>query len=250
MYKKKIILVQLILLSISYFVYSQKTVKTYIGYDIRNSSCEIFNSVNIELSEPPYKDNFQKLISSERTKYPLQTQNSIEGFITDFNITLDKTKKQYEAQEFLWKTGKEIGKYGLNVLGKYAQALPTKHLTNFLTPAIQQGYELYVDDEIKKGIEEHKDDIDKIIKDRINLLYSNGIDVSKASDETAFKSMFEIAHGDIPALNKEQYITFNTELTKRAYDFIEKDRADLKFLRLLIPHKYLLNNFQYHLKHL
>lgn len=216
----------------------QSTVERYKDYDIRNSSCDIFNAVNLELGKPAYTKDFQKLLTTEQAKYPLQTQNNVEGFVNDFNLTLDKTKKRYEAQEFLWKTGKEIGKYGLSVLGNYAQALPTKHLTNFLTPAIQQGYELYVDNEINKGIEEHKNDIDKIIKNRINLLYSNGIDVRTANDEQAFKAMFEVAHGDIPALNRDMNGTLTKELTKRAYDFIDKNRADLQLLNLKTTQQY------------
>jgi hypothetical protein len=218
--------------------YCQNAVESYKNYDIRNSSCEIINAVNIELGKPAYTKDFQLLLNTEQAKYPLQTQNSVEGFINDFNLTLDKTKKQYEAQEFLWKTGKEIGKYGLSVLGNYAQALPTKHLTNFLTPAIQQGYELYVDNEINKGIEEHKNDIDNIIKNRINLLYSNGIDVRTANDEQAFRSMFEVAHGDIPALDRDMNGTLTKELTKRAYDFIAKNRTELQLLNLKTTQQY------------
>lgn len=220
------------------FGYCQNTVECYKDYDIHNSSCEILNAVNIELGKPAYAKDFQKLLESEQAKYPLQTQNSVEGFINDFNSTLDKTKKQYEAQEFLWKTGKEIGKYGLSVLGSYAQALPTKSLTNFLTPAIQQGYELYVDNEINKGIEDHQNDIDNIIKNRINLLYSNGIDVRTANDDQAFKAMFEVAHGDIPALDRDMNGILTKELTKRAYDFIAQNRAGLQLLNLKTTQQY------------
>ncbi|MEX8546646.1 MAG: hypothetical protein V5804_03510 [Mucilaginibacter sp.] len=234
----KIILPILFFSSCLFSAYCQSTVQSYKGYDIRNSSCEIINAVNLELGKPAYTKDFQKLLNVEQAKYPLQTQINVEGFINDFNITLDKTKKQYEAQEFLWKTGKEIGKYGLSVLGNYAQALPTKHLTNFLTPAIQQGYELYVDDEINKGIEEHKNDVDNIIKNRINLLYSNGIDVRTAADEQAFTAMFEVAHGDIPALNRDMNGTLTKELTKRAYDFLAKNRTDLQLLNLKTTQQY------------
>lgn len=216
----------------------QATVNNYETFDIRNSSCEIFNSVNIELGKPAYNDAFLSLKKSQQVKYPLQTQNNVDGFISDFNLTLDNAKKRYESQEFLWKTGKEIGKYGLSVLGNYAQALPTKHITNFLTPAIQQGYELYVDKEIQKGVDEQKEDIDKIIKDRINLLYTNGIDVRTANDEKAFKDMFELAHGDIPALSREQYGMFTKELTKRAYDFMAANRAEIRLIDLKTTQQY------------
>jgi hypothetical protein len=237
---KKLKLPLLIILSSfgSSIVFCQTSVESYKGYDIRNSSCEIINSVNLELGKPATTIDFEKLLKAEKAKYPLQTQNNIEGFINDFNSTLDKTKRRYEAQEFLWKTEKEIGKYGLSVMGNYAQALPTKHLTNFLTPAIQQGYELYVDDEINRGIEAHKNDIDNIIKNRINLLFSNGIDVRTANDEQAFKAMFELAHGDIPTLNRDMNVTVTKELTKRAYDFISKNREGLQLLNLKTTQQY------------
>jgi hypothetical protein len=219
-------------------VKGQQAVDNYKSFDFRNSSCEVFNSVNVELGKPFYADAFLSLKKQQQDKFPLQTQNNVDGFIKDFNLTLDITKKRYESQEFLWKTGKEIGKYGLSVLGNYAQALPTKHITNFLTPAIQQGYELYVDNEIRKGVDLHKNDIDKIIKDRINLLYTNGIDVRTANDEKAFKDMFDLAHGDIPALNREEYGIFNKELTKRAYDFIATNREQIKLIDLRTTQQY------------
>lgn len=218
--------------------YAQTTIDNFKTFDIRNSSCEVINSVSIELGKPAYNHAFLSLRNAEQAKYPLKTQNNVDGFIKDFNLTLDNTKKRYESQEFLWKTGKEIGKYGLSVLGNYAQALPTKHLTNFLAPAIQQGYELYVDNEIQKGVDEHKDDIDKIIKDRINLLYTNGIDVTTTNDEKAFTDMFALAHGEIPALNREQYAMFNKELIKRAYDFIASNRNQIRLVDLRTTQQY------------
>ncbi|MEN2398372.1 hypothetical protein GKZ90_0001170 [Flavobacterium sp. MC2016-06] len=228
----------IILLLIVNIICAQSTVNNFKMFDIRNSSCEVFNSLNIELEGPSYNNGFSSLRKNQQIKYPLQTQNSIDGFINDFNVTLDKTKKRYESQEFLWKTGKEIGKYGLSVLGNYAQALPTKHLTNFLMPAIEQGYELYVDNEIQKGMDLHKDEIDKIIKDRINLLYTNGIDLTTSTDKKAFEDMFALAHGEIPALNREQYAIFNKELTKRAYDFISSNREQIQLLDLRTTKQY------------
>lgn len=212
----------------------QQIVNEYKNYNIKNSSCDVFDAINAELRKPPYAGDLQNL----KPTMSFQTQKDVEEYFGDFNATLEKTKRQYESQEFLWKTGKEIGKYGLSVLGNYAQALPTKHLTNFLTPAIQQGYELYVDNEINKGIDEHKEDIDKLVRDRINLLYSNGFDVTKTTDEESFKAMFSLAHADIPALSRDQYGAFNKELTKFAYDYIAKNRAELKLLDLKASQQY------------
>jgi hypothetical protein len=219
-------------------VNAQSIVDNYKTFDIRNSSCEVINSVNIELGKSAYNNAFISLRNNEQAKYPFQTQNNIDGYISDFNLTLSNTKKLYESQEFLWKTGKEIGKYGLSVLGNYAQALPTKHLTNFLTPAIKKGYELFVNNEIQKGVDEHKNDIDKIITDRINLLYTNGVDVTTANDEKAFTDMFALAHSEIPALNTEQYAMFNKKLTKRAYELMGANRAQMQLLDLRTTHQY------------
>ncbi|WP_149242239.1 hypothetical protein [Dyadobacter sp. 32] len=233
--KKKFILGLLLL---SRFSAAQNAVQNYLVYDIKNSSCEIINSVNTQLNSSNNSDRFKSLIKTEQAKNKLESKNDVETFVNDFNNSLSKTKKQYESQEFLWRTGKEISKYGLSVLGNYAQALPTKHITNFLTPAIQQGYELYVDNEIHQGINNHKDQIDKIISDRVNLLYSNGINVSQATDESTFNAMFALAHADIPALDREQYGIFNKELTKIAYNYIEKNRKDIKLLDLKILNQY------------
>ncbi|NVM66876.1 gas vesicle protein [Mucilaginibacter sp. SG538B] len=219
-------------------VKGQQVIDNYKNYNIRNSSCEIINSVNIEMGKPAYSNAFSSLRSEAQAVYPLQKQSDVDGYIRDFNLTLDNTKKRYESQEFLWKTGREIGKYGLSVLGSYADAIPSKYLTKFLTPAIQQGYELYVDHEIEEGVNEHKEDIDKLIKDRINLLYTNGIDVRTASDGKAFEDMFALAHGEIPALNRDQYGIFNKELTKRAYDFIAANRAEIQLINLKTTQQY------------
>lgn len=217
---------------------AQTTLNRYQSFDISNSSCEAFNAVNLELSSSTYSRNYDALRQSKQKALPLHNQDNVSTFIDEFNTTLGKTKKKYESEEFLWKTGSELGKYGLSVLGNYAQALPTKNLTNFLTPAIQQGYALYVDSEIQNGIDEHKDDIDQLIKNRINLLYSNGIDVRSSTDEAAFNSMFALAHGDIPALDRNQYGIFNKELTKRAYDFLKTNRENMKILDLKLTQQY------------
>jgi|GEM_PF-2439106 len=227
-----------IILSLGNVVNAQTTVNRFKTFDIRNSSCEVLNSINVELGKPPHNNAFLSLKKAEQSNYPLQTKSDVDRYIYDFNLTLDNTRKRYESQEFLLKTRKEFWKYGLSVLGNYGQALPTKHMTNFLTPAIQQGYELYIDNEIQKVIEEHKGDIDKIIKDRINLLYSNGQNVTTTSDEEAFRRMFEMAHADIPALDREHYGIFVKELVKRAYGFIAENRDQIELLDLRTTQQY------------
>jgi len=232
-----ILFIAFLLLKIQY-ANTQSVVDNFRIFDIRYSSCEIINSINKELMIPKYNKEFQMLRDNEQANNQLRSDQDVKAYIDEFNIILGNTKKRYESQEFLWKTKKEIGKYGLSVLGNYAQALPTKHLTNFLTPAIQQGFELYVDGEIEKSVNLHKEDIDKIIKDRINLLYTNGIDVRTANDEIAFTNMFALAHGEIPALNREEYAMFNKELIKRAYDFTSKNRDQIRLLNLKLTSEY------------
>lgn len=227
---KHIFLIFFVLISCQAF--SQNEVQNFKTYNIENSSCQIFNSVNVELSKTGNKISFIQARIEEQKKYPLNDSMQIHNFINEFNSALDKTKKQYESQELLWSTGKELGKYGLSVLSKYAESLPTKHLTNFLTPAIEQGFELYVDHLINEGIEGHKDDIDKLIKDRFDLLYSNGIDVRMGNDEQSFSDFFALAHGDVSALSRDQYGAFTKELTKRAYDFMKKDREHINLIDL------------------
>lgn len=222
----------LLCILISCQAFCQNEIQNFKTYNIENSSCQIFNTVNVELSKTGNKISFVQARTEEQNKYPLNDSVQIHNYINEFNSALDKTRKQYEAQEFLWSSGKELGKYGLSVLSKYAESLPTKHLTNFLTPAIEQGFELYVDHEINEGIESHKDDIDKLIKDRFDLLYSNGIDVRTGNDEQSFSNFFAFAHGDVPALSRDQYGAFNKELTKRAYDFMQKNREDIKLIDL------------------
>lgn len=212
-------------------LYSQSLEQEFKKYSIQNSSCELLNAVSKEVNLST-NSQVQQFLSTRRADLAFNSQSDVDSYLKDFDATLSRTKQKYEAQEVLWKTGAEMGKYGINVLGNFAEALPTKYLTNFITPAVHQGFELYVSNAISEAVESHRNDLDKIIQDRVNLLYSNGIDVTTANDQKAFEDLFAVAHADIPALKREDYPVFNRELIKRAFDFIAKNRADIELLNL------------------
>ena len=221
-----------------YNIYGQNTFESYKNFPIDKSSCQILNSVVLDIKNSSYKDELENFLRKRQNDFLLKSEYNIQDMINDFNLTLDKTKKQYEAQEFLWKSEGELKKYGLNVLSKLFEVLPSKYLINFLSPAIQQGIEVYIDNDINEKIESHKDEIDKLIQERINLLYSNGIDVTKETDNKSFENYFAMAHADIPALKRDQYGIFNKELIKRAFDYIDKNRSEISLINLKMNNSY------------
>ncbi|MDR6461600.1 hypothetical protein [Chryseobacterium sediminis] len=212
---------------------SQSILKEYKKFEISDTSSEIINAINLDLEQTTNKD-FMALRNEEQIKYPLKSKNDVDNYISSFNRSLRNTKKEIEMQELMWKAENELRKYGLNVISNYALSMTSKHLSNFLVPAIQQGHELYIDHEFQKQLEKNNAKVDKIIVDLANILYTKGIDLTKANDEEAFNNLFALAYKRIPSLNRDDYVVFNKELTKRAYDFIKKNRDNIELLNVKV----------------
>ncbi|AZA86444.1 hypothetical protein EG349_06415 [Chryseobacterium shandongense] len=212
---------------------SQSILDEYKKFDINGSSSEVMYAIENDFRQSPNKD-FVILKSNEQLKYPLKNERQVQDYIASFNTSLEVAKKDIQMNELIWKAENEIRKYGVNVLSNYALALPSKHITNFLVPAIQRGHELYVDREFQLKLEKNDAKVDQMIVDLTNILYTKGIDLTTANDEAAFNNLFELAHKRIPALGKEEYGVFNKELTKRAYDFIKTNRSDINLLKVKV----------------
>jgi len=204
----------------------------YKKFDISGSSNEVMYAIENDLRQSSVNRNFVVLKNEEQLKYPLKNERQVQDYIASFNKSLEITKKDIQMNELIWQAENEIRKYGVNVLSNYAMALPSKHITNFLVPAIQRGHELYVDREFQIKLDKNDAKVDQMIVDLTNILYTKGIDLTTANDEAAFNNLFELAHKKIPALGKDEYAVFNKELTKRAYDFIKKNRNDVDLLKV------------------
>jgi hypothetical protein len=219
---------------------AQTTVDKYRAFRIQNSSVEVISKINADLSSGAAKDAFGQMIKGERQRIRyLSGQDDVDKFLGAFNTTLKTTRDQHQAQELLSKTGAETVKTAAAIVGGYAEYLPTKHLTKVLVPAIQKGVELTADKYVKDKVDANRSEMDQLIRDRINLLYSNGVDVTDPShDRQQFENLFAAATGDIPALNRDDYAVFNKELVKYAYEFIRKNRDEIQKLNLKNEQRY------------
>ena len=226
---------------------AQTTVEKYKAFRIQNSSMEVIGKINTELSSGASKDAFGQMIKEERRRIGyLNSQDDLDKFLGAFNTALKSTKAQHRQQEFFWKAGAETVKIGvggvLGVLNDFLpeQTLPGKYLKKVLDSATQKGFEVTVDKYIEdRVVNTNRAEMDQLVRDRVNLLYSNNVDVTDPShDEQQFRNLFAAATGDIPALDRDDYALFNKELVKYAYEFIRKNRDEIQKVNLKSEQRY------------
>ncbi len=221
-------------------IYGQSLEK-YESFDIKNTSGQVFGLISSEYSS---NENFKNLINQKNQEY-LPNIAATDSYIAETNKIIESTKNKQERNLLLITARNELINYGVDVATNYAQILPSKFATNFITPAIQRGVEFFSNKSIENEIEIDKANINEIIKSRVNLLYTKNkeldlasqldtLDINKTSDVNKFASMFALSQTDIPALSSEENSVLNKELLKYAFGFIKTNREEIKELRTLV----------------
>lgn len=239
----KIIYLIICLILFSNFLYCQpidSTIKKYNDFNIIYSSIGALNSINKELLKENTK---QKFLKNNEVKLQQLGSNSNENFtrdyLIDFNKRFTSLKSAYSAQEFLYKSGAELSKYGVEVAVKYVDMSPTKLVTNFITPAVERGFGLYVDNLVAEKITSDRNRLDDLIKNMVNIVYNhNGSDLRIDQNYDSFKNMLYLAVNDMPSMNREDYPIINKELLKYAYKYIAENRDAILLLDLKINNQY------------
>ena len=220
-------------------VRGQESLDKLHDFEMEYTSGQVLEGIKNDLNEK-YPVALSQIRQRELDRFNGAQQNEfVPVYFESFEKALKATKTRFYRQEVLAKSGAELLKYGLDVAGNYAQDLPFKHLANFTMPAIQRGMELYVDKEISDLMMENRTTLDNLIVKRINLLFSNGIDVvTTENDFQSFQNLFAFAQADLPSLDREDFPVVNNELIKYAYQFIEKNRESIALIDYNVTAQY------------
>lgn len=228
----------LVLLCLSSGAFCQTLLQKLKDFEIENTSGRVLEGIKFDLNER-YPLELEKLRQQELVRFSGARKNEfVPVYFDSFEKALKDTKTKFYRQEVLAKSGAELLKYGLDVAGNYAQDLPFKHLTNFTVPAIQRGVELYVDSEVNELMDENRTSLDNLIKTRINLLYSNGINVVEEDDFQSFQNLFAFAQADLASLDRDDFPIVNKELVKFAFKYIVDNKKNIQLIDYKVTAQY------------
>lgn len=217
---------------------AQETINKFKDFQIKYSSGKVLTGIKNDLNSL-YPSSIQALRHAELERFRGSLVNEyVPIYLDAFNESLEKTKSEFADKEFMWKLYAEGAKSGLDILSNYALNSPFNHIANFAVPIIQHGVELYVDNKVDEGIQENNQILDKIIVDRINLLYSNGVNVVSGDDYQSFQNLFALAQADLPALTNREYPVVNKELLKYAFKYIQDNRDSIQLINLRTTNQY------------
>ena len=226
--KRRVAVLLLVLIIAKLAVVAQQV--DYRTFQPENSSCELLDKVNNQYGNKP---EFQELIKAERVRLGyINSKEDLDSHLVSFNRAISLTREQQQTRELLNKTGGEVIKTSVQILTNYADFIPAKHVTKTLIPIINKATDLVVDKYVNDQIKTDRTQLDELIRNRINLLYSNGTNVTSINDEQRFASLFSVATADVSALNRDDYPVFNKELIKYAFQFISQNRESIRLLDL------------------
>ena len=160
-------------------IYGQ-TIEQYKNFNAKNTSGQVLGLISSEYSSNDNtKQQFRTLVTDRTNEY-LPDYQATEKYLKDTGNIIITTRNQQQYNLLLLKTGGELIKYGVGVATNFADLLPSKMTTKFITPAIERAAELLPNKFVDDQIEADQTRINGIVKNRITLLYTKNSELDFA----------------------------------------------------------------------
>lgn len=198
----------------------------YKNLDIKNVSLEGLQYIRSILSQKSAE--FDKFLKEQRDALKINTPKNLQDYLSNFNTTLEKAKNYDGSQQKLDVIRAEIEKLKISVLTNYQYDIPSMDgVNNLMTAFYQENFQQFLRQETKSVLDTLSQDVENLIKDRLNLLHTQSIDILNQTQEN-FKREFSQAVGSLPSLNNvtDNLQLIEDELVEQAQQFVEKAKKD------------------------